>query len=91
MMSLFEITGILVFGIGIFGFMVHTHLMRKIIAFNITSAGIFLFLVASGHKEGGLDPVPQALVLTGLVISVSATAFALFLARRIYQAELEES
>ena len=30
------------------------------------------------------DPVPHAMVLTGIVVAVSATAFALVLARRIY-------
>jgi multicomponent Na+:H+ antiporter subunit C len=49
-------------------------------------SGIFLLMVsiASRNPEGPPDPVPHALVLTGLVVAVSFTAFALVLTRRIY-------
>ncbi|MBK9119218.1 MAG: Na+/H+ antiporter subunit C [Phycisphaerales bacterium] len=36
--------------------------------------------------EGFADPVPQALVLTAIVISFAVTAFAAVLVKRVYQA-----
>jgi multicomponent Na+:H+ antiporter subunit C len=43
-------------------------------------------IVALGVRgpAGLYDPVPQALVLTGVVVAVSATALALALARRLF-------
>ena len=42
-------------------------------------------LIAVAYRGPGVapDPVPQALVLTGIVVAVSATALALALARRL--------
>jgi len=39
--------------------------------------------VGLAQRDGGVDPVPQAMVLTGIVVAVAATALALALARRL--------
>jgi multicomponent Na+:H+ antiporter subunit C len=39
-------------------------------------------LVGAGAMGGETDPVPQAMVLTGIVVAVSATAVALALVPR---------
>ncbi len=50
-------------------------------------AGVFHILVAVAYRgtETAPDPVPQALVLTGIVVAVSATALALTLGQRLDQ------
>lgn len=78
---LYSITGLLIFFMGICGLMFHRSLVRQTLALNIAGAGIFLFLVAQAYKSDTVppDPVPHGLVLTGIVISASATALMLFL------------
>lgn len=83
---LYGLTGIALFGLGLYGLIAHPHLIRKILAFNIMGSGTFLLLVAVGLRAPGSipDPVPHAMVLTGIVVSVSATALSLALIRRIH-------
>ncbi|WP_166258108.1 NADH-quinone oxidoreductase subunit K [Marinobacter salicampi] len=85
---LYAFGGVVLCGMGLGGFILLSHLLRKLLAFNIMGSGIFLILVGlaqhGGGAEPGMDPVPQALVLTGIVVAVSATALALVLIRRYY-------
>jgi multicomponent Na+:H+ antiporter subunit C len=83
---IFAVTGVVLFCLGLYGLIVHTHLLRKIVAFNIMGSGSFLVLVGLAQRGGQVDPVPHALVLTGIVVAVSATAFALILMRQLYAA-----
>jgi multicomponent Na+:H+ antiporter subunit C len=85
---LYSITGILIFVIGVHGMLAYAHLLRKALAMNIMGTGIFLFLVALADRgpEGVPDPVPHGMVLTGIVVSVSATAFILALVVHLYMA-----
>ena len=78
---------LILFCIGLFGLAAHPCLIRKIMAVNIMAGGVFLFLIslASAPHGESPDPVPQAMVLTGIVIAVSSTAFALFLVRHIQE------
>ena len=57
-------------------------LLRRILACNIMGSGSFLVLVGLAQRDGTADPVPQAMVLTGIVVAVAATALALTLTRR---------
>jgi multicomponent Na+:H+ antiporter subunit C len=84
---LYEIVGDILFGMGLYSLVIYSHLFRKIIALNVSGAGVFLFLVAAAERTSGPlpDPVPHAMVLTGIVVAVSATALALALACRIHQ------
>ncbi len=83
---LFVIVAALLFGIGVYGLIIAGHLLRKLFAINIMGNAIFILMVAaSGPLDGKPDALPQALVLTGIVIAVSATAFALALMVRLYQ------
>ncbi|MGA7982286.1 MAG: NADH-quinone oxidoreductase subunit K [Chromatiaceae bacterium] len=79
--------GIALFALGIWSFLVHDPLLRKLIALNVMGAGVFLVLIAVAYRGPGVppDPVPHALVLTGIVVAVSATALALALGRRLDQ------
>ena len=81
---LYALTGAALFSLGLYGLIAHDHLLRKILAFNIMGSGSFLVLVGLAQRGGQIDPVPHALVLTGIVVAVSATAFALVLMRQLY-------
>ena len=80
---LFALVGVLLFAIGIAGIMLRRHLLRRILAFNIMGSGIFLVLIGLAQRDGHPDPVPQAMVLTGIVVAIAATALALALTRRL--------
>ncbi|MBU0676035.1 MAG: NADH-quinone oxidoreductase subunit K [Proteobacteria bacterium] len=81
------ISALLLFGIGMNGLMTCSHQLRKILAVNLMASGVFLILIVTGFGTDGsaIDHVPHAMVLTGIVISVSTTALALTLACRIQQ------
>lgn len=80
----FAIIAIGVIGVGLHALIIVPHLLRKLMALNIVGVGIFLFLIAlaSRTSSGEPDPVPQAMVLTGIVVSISATALMTALIRR---------
>lgn len=82
--TIYATTGALLFALGLWGAIAHANLLRKIVAFNVAGSGTFLVLVGLAQRLVAPDPVPQALVLTGIVVAISATALALALARRIY-------
>ncbi|UHD16612.1 NADH-quinone oxidoreductase subunit K [Thiocapsa bogorovii] len=80
-------SGILLILLGLWSFLVHAPLLRKLIAINVMGAGVFHILVAIAYRgiETPPDPVPHALVLTGIVVAVSATALALAFGKRLDQ------
>ncbi len=85
---LYSLTGLILFGMGFFTMIIHSHPLRKILAVNVMSTGVFLILVATAYiplGQGDIDPVPHAMVLTGIVVSVSVTALALILACRVQE------
>jgi multicomponent Na+:H+ antiporter subunit C len=84
--QLYGMAGVALFGLGLYAVIAHAHLVRKILAINFMGNGIFLLLgaVARRAPDGMPDPVPHAMVLTGIVVAVSATAFSLALIRRIH-------
>jgi multicomponent Na+:H+ antiporter subunit C len=81
-------TAVLV-GLGLFGLITHPEPLRKIVAFNLIGGGVFLLfgvIARRGAADGlGGDPVPQALVITGLVVAFAATALAIALLLRLFQ------
>ncbi|HHU92918.1 MAG TPA: cation:proton antiporter subunit C [Halanaerobiaceae bacterium] len=84
---------------GAFTVLTRSNLFKKLIGINIMEGGIFLFFVAAGNIKGGavpilvennpgmtyINPLTSALMLTGIVVSVSVTAFALALIIRLYK------
>lgn len=73
------------FSLGLYALIMHVHLLRKILAINVMGSGVFLVLVALAKRTGDEmpDPVPQAMVITGIVVAVSATALALILMLKV--------
>lgn len=86
--TLYALTGVGLFVLSLYAFIIHAHLLRKILALNIMGSGVFLIFVAlAGGSEGAApDPVPHAMVITGIVVAVSASALALTLMLKLYQA-----
>jgi multicomponent Na+:H+ antiporter subunit C len=89
---LYASAGALLLSAGLFVVIVAVDLLRRIVALNVASGGVFLLLVglAQAGPAAPRDPVAHALVLTGIVVAVSATGVALALARRIDAARLPE-
>lgn len=84
--DIYAVAGALLFSVGLYGLSVRPHLLHKVLALNIMSSGAFLVIVGIARRVPGPvpDPLPHAMVLTGIVVTVSSTAFALALVKRIY-------
>jgi multicomponent Na+:H+ antiporter subunit C len=76
-------------GLGLYGLIVNVQPLRKILAFNLLSCGVFVFFGVIAHRGATADfhgdPVPQALVITGIVVAFAATALAIALLLRLFQ------
>jgi multicomponent Na+:H+ antiporter subunit C len=85
---LFALAGAALFALGTARFFGDPHLLRRLLALNVTGSGTFLVLVGLAQRGAGQppDPLAQALVLTGLVVAISATALGVVLLRRFVQA-----
>ena len=96
----YELAAVILFVVGLMLLLLQRNLIKKIIGLNIMDTSVFLFLAAKGYIAGGLSPIirdgqtdpslyinplPSGLVLTGIVVAVSTTAFALALSLRWYQ------
>ncbi|WP_455203132.1 NADH-quinone oxidoreductase subunit K [Kaarinaea lacus] len=77
--SLYLLAGTALFALGAAYLVIHPHLIGKILAVNVAGSGVFLIFVTAAQRAGDTtpDPVPHAMVLTGIVVAVSATAVAL--------------
>ena len=82
---MYALTGCLLVALGLRTALLHASLLHRVLALNVMGAGVFMLLIAVAYRGPGLppDPLPHALVLTGIVVAVSATALALALARRL--------
>ena len=91
---------VILFFIGIMTVLTRSNLFKKLIGINIMESAVFMFFVAAGNIRAAavpildeadpqpvyIKPLPSALMLTGIVVSVSVTAFALALIVRLYKA-----
>ena len=94
-------TCILLMIIGLYTMMISHHLIRMILGLSLLENGVNLAFIIAGYKIDGVppvitdiehipaimvDPIPQAMVLTAIVIGVAIQAFALILVIHIYKA-----
>jgi multicomponent Na+:H+ antiporter subunit C len=86
--TLFGLCAAVLVGVGMYGMVANAHPLRKIVAFNIVGSGVFLLLGAIARRGAaaglGGDPVPQALLITGIVVAFSATALAVAVLLRLF-------
>lgn len=75
-LTVFALTGAVLVGLGVYGLLALPHLLRRVIAFNLTGSGLFLFFGAAGARGDAIDPIPQALIITGIVVALAASALA---------------
>ena len=85
------------FALGLYTVLNRSNLIKIIMGINIIEASLILLLVCLSYKPEGtapilnreyeiiVDPVPQALALTAIVIGASTTAVMLFLAIKLYK------
>ena len=90
---------ILLFLVGLYGVVTKRNLIKIIIGISIMEYSVNLFLILVGYIKGGtapilskglvnkvfVDPLPQAMVLTAIVIGLATTALLLAVAIRIYK------
>jgi multisubunit Na+/H+ antiporter MnhC subunit len=90
----------LLFGIGLYGVLIKRNLIKIIIGLSIMEYALFLLFALIGYRKAGVapiitkltdkttlfvDPLPQALVLTAIVIGLGTTALIVSIAVRIYE------
>jgi multicomponent Na+:H+ antiporter subunit C len=86
----------LIFIVGGFGIINSKNIVKTIIALNISQTALILIFVFSAKEMGVsipivgietgamVDPVPQALIITAIVIGASTTALALMMSIKIF-------
>jgi multicomponent Na+:H+ antiporter subunit C len=91
-----ETIGIVLFFTGLYGIIARRNIVKTIISLGIMETAIVLFFVSVNHEAGSLppignlegvaaaDPLPQALMITAIVIGVSVTAVALTMFITLY-------
>jgi multicomponent Na+:H+ antiporter subunit C len=76
-------------GIGLYGLIVQPHPLRKLLAFNVMGSGVFVIFGALAKRGGAAgmlaDPVPQALLITAIVVAFAATAMTVALLLRLIE------
>lgn len=90
------VAALLLIAVGLFVLIDDENLVKKVLGLNIFQTGVFLFFITIGYRRGGeppivtagggpyVNPLPQVLMLTAIVVGVSVTAVALALIVRIY-------
>jgi multisubunit Na+/H+ antiporter MnhC subunit len=87
------------FLVGLYGILTRRNLVKIAISLSIMEFSIFLLLVLIGYIDRGLapivdpeapmqvyvDPLPQAMVLTAIVIGLATTAMLMAIAIRLYR------
>lgn len=83
--------------VGIWGLLAHRNLIKKVVALSIMNSAVILLFILAGSTVGVrapiltgetlpfVDPIPQALMLTAIVVGVALTALALALTVRLFE------
>jgi multicomponent Na+:H+ antiporter subunit C len=84
---IYLLAGAALFAVGIYGVILQSHFLKRILALNVMGNGVFLILITLAALTPGdvPDPVPHAMVLTGIVVAVCATGLGLVLADRVQE------
>ncbi|ACS90961.1 MULTISPECIES: NADH-quinone oxidoreductase subunit K [Thermococcus] len=85
--------------IGLYAILVKRNVLKMLVGLSIMETGVNLLLISVGYVSGrsapilsegitpdkAVDPIPQALVLTAIVIGVATTAMALSVVINLYE------
>lgn len=81
---LYSICATILLAIGLIGFLLSSDFLRKLLALNVIGMAIFMVLIAAANSDpNAIDPIPHAMVLTGIVVAAAGTALGLNLASKI--------
>jgi multicomponent Na+:H+ antiporter subunit C len=96
-----QYAAIIMMMLGLYGVLTNRNVIKIIISLNVLEIGLNIFIISVGFVAGGIapiltsqnnsssllfvDPLPQALVLTAIVIGVGTTALGLSLAKNMYK------
>jgi len=89
----------ILFCLGLHTVIVRRNIIKKLIGLNIMETSVFFFYISLGYLKEGIapirvggaeparmvNPIPQALILTGIVVAVSVTALALSMVILLYR------
>lgn len=89
----------ILFLVGLYGVITRRNLVKIAISLSVMEVSLFLFLALIGYIDGGVapiadpsdpvknyvDPLPQAMVLTAIVIGLATTAMLMAVIIRIYR------
>lgn len=96
----FQVAAIVLFGIGFSTLLMNNNIIKKIIGMNIMDTGIFLLFISIGYIDDRsapiftstknsiqdfINPLPSALILTGIVVAVSISSIALGIGIRLHK------
>jgi len=95
-----QYAAILLIVLGLYGLLTNRNVIKMIVSLNVMEIGLNIFIISVGFVYDGIapiltstnsssallfvDPLPQALVLTAIVIGVGTTALGLAIAKNIY-------
>lgn len=86
--TLYGLLGAALVGIGLYGTLARPEPLRRILGFNLLGGGVFLIFGAVARRGAAAgfagDPVPQAIVITGVVVAFAATTLAVALLLRLH-------
>jgi multisubunit Na+/H+ antiporter MnhC subunit len=89
----------ILFLVGLYGVITRRNLVKIVISLSVMEFSVFLFLALTGYIRNGevpivdpanpdavyVDPLPQAMVLTAIVIGLATTAMLMSVIIRIYR------
>ena len=90
---------LVLFSVGLYCILIKKDLIKIIIGISIMDCSVYLLLILIGYRIGGrapihdpvqkvvnmVDPLPQALVLTAIVIGLAVLGLLISIALRIYE------
>lgn len=89
----------ILFLVGLYGLITRRNLIKIVISLSVMEFSVFIFFILIGYIDGGIapiitgqdinpvyvDPLPQAMVLTAIVIGLATTAMLMAIAIRLHR------
>jgi len=92
----FEIFSVIMFFLGFYGIITSKNIIKSIVSVIIMETAVIMFIISIGFIEGmktpigqnlenAADPLPQALMITAIVIGVAVSAVSLTILISLYR------